>query len=87
MTKKIYAEWFVFLPSHIYRRHLSPPVRKMCLIYLLHIGITIIVEQNVLIAHIEIHVTESIFGIYMEPLEKNLQDLRGLNHYKNAGLG
>ena len=27
---KIYVDVFVFLLLHIYRRHLSPPVRKMC---------------------------------------------------------
>ena len=42
-------------------------------------------EQNVLIAHIELHITESIFGIY-GTTGKNLQDLRGQNHYKNVGL-
>ena len=30
MTKKIYVDVFVFLLLHIYRRHLSLPVRKMC---------------------------------------------------------
>ena len=30
MTKKIYVNLFVFLLLHIYRRHLTPPVRKMC---------------------------------------------------------
>ena len=30
MTKKIYVDVFVFLLLHIYKRHLSPPVRKMC---------------------------------------------------------
>ena len=32
MTKKKnkYVDGFVFMPSHTYRRHLSPPVRKMC---------------------------------------------------------
>ena len=29
MTKKIYVDVFVFLLLHIYRRHLSPPIRKM----------------------------------------------------------
>ena len=31
MTKKMYVDVFFFL-LHIYRRHLSSPVRKMCLI-------------------------------------------------------
>ena len=30
MKNKIYVDEFVFLPLHIYKRHLSPPVRKMC---------------------------------------------------------
>ena len=30
MTKKLYVDVFVFLLLHIYRRNLSPPVRKMC---------------------------------------------------------
>ena len=29
MLKKVYVDGFVFLPLHIYKRHLSPPVRKM----------------------------------------------------------
>ena len=32
MPKKIYVDGFVFLSLHIYRMHLSPPVRKMCLV-------------------------------------------------------
>ena len=30
MTKKTYVDGFVFVLLHIYRRHPSPPVRKMC---------------------------------------------------------
>ena len=30
MTKKIYVEAFVFLLLHVYRGHLSPPVRILC---------------------------------------------------------
>ena len=30
MTKEIYVDVIVFLLLHIYRMHLSPPVREMC---------------------------------------------------------
>ena len=30
MTKKTYVDGFVFVLLNIYRRHPSPPVRKMC---------------------------------------------------------
>ena len=51
MTKKIHVDRFVFLPLHIYRRHLSPPVRKTCPIPNLPLtGENIIIfKKNVLI--------------------------------------
>ena len=55
MTKKIYVDVFVFLLLHIYRRHLSLPVRKMCPILdvpLMGENIIILVKKNVSSAHI-----------------------------------
>ena len=63
MTKKIYVDEFVFLLLHIYRRHLSPPVWKLCQIPDISImGENIIIFSNkmfqVLIFQ-KIHFTES----------------------------
>ena len=45
--EKKYVDGFVFLPSHIYRRLISPPVRKMCPIPNLPlIGENIIIFSN-----------------------------------------
>lgn len=41
---KIYVDGFIYPPFHIYRRHLSQPVRKMCLLpNLQHIGDNILI--------------------------------------------
>ena len=64
--KNIYVDRFVVLPLHIYRRHLSLPVWKMCPIpnLLLIAGKNIIVFSNktiyVLILK-NMHITESNF--------------------------
>ena len=53
--EKIYVGVFVFLLLHVYRRHLSPPVRKMCPILdvrLMGENIIILCQINVLSAHI-----------------------------------
>ena len=69
MMKKIYVDGFVFLPLHIYRRYLSPPVLKTCPIPNLPL-----IGENIIIFSIKsfemlifknIHITESnIFGKY-----------------------
>ena len=73
MTKKLYVDGFVFLSLHIYRRHLSPPVRKMCPIpNLLLIGEFIIIFSDktfdVLIFE-KIHILVKIW-IHGKPLQK-----------------
>ena len=71
MPKKIYIDGFVFLPLHIYRRHLSLLVRKMCRIpkhLLIGEKIYHLFKQNILSAHIrKMHITEPDFGKCTEP--------------------
>ena len=80
MTKKIYVEiyvdGFVFIPSHIYRRHLSPPVRKMYPIPSLPlIGENIIILSNktfdvLICVRIHVHITEFNFWLKFKPQKK-----------------
>ena len=76
---------FVFLPLHIYRRHLSSSVRKMCLIP----NLPFICENMVIFSNktfkvfIEkIHITGSTFCKYLEPRKY----LCGQNDCENVGL-
>ena len=53
--EKIYVDVFVFMLLHVYRRYLSPPVRKMCPILaarLMGESIIILCHIKVLSAHI-----------------------------------
>ena len=43
MTKKKYVDVFVFLLLHIFRRHLSPKVWKMC-----SISDVLLIDENII---------------------------------------
>ena len=55
MTNKIYVDGFVFMPSQIYRRHLSPPFGKCARFPIFRLKAKThyhLFKQNVLSAHI-----------------------------------
>ena len=78
---KIYVDVFVFLLSHMYRRHLSPPVRKMCPVLDVPLmGENIIfVSLNVSSAHVRKYTHIIKCSVNMWHQGKNLQDLSGQN--------
>ena len=92
MTKKTYVDVFVFLLFHIYRRHLSPPVRKMCPLPMFRLWekiLSLFFQINLLSAHIrkkKLHITESYIIKFLVKIcsrGKNLQDLTGQNPRRN----
>ena len=89
MTKKNYVDGFVFLPLHIYRRHLSPPVRKMCpILNLPLIGETIIIFSNKTFkcSYSKTYTLLNLNLVNIWNDGKNLQGFRGQNPCKNVGL-
>ena len=87
--KNIYSfDWFVFMPSHIYKRHISPPVRKMCPIPNIPlIGENIIIFSNNTLQVLIFEKYTLLNLIDDENLNhgKNLPDWCDQNHCKNIG--
>ena len=93
MTKTIYVDVFVFLLSHIYRRHLSPPVWILYPIpNIPFIGENIIFFSNKMFQvpkFEKINITESYLNKFLVNIrnhEKKLPDLRGQNPWKIVEL-